>query len=121
MPRQTIAKSTGVGSYPTLPLVANSADLTLTAADAVNKSQATFGSAGALLVFAINTHATDAQDVTIESAPDTLNREGDITDYSIAAGEVFWFIARRNGWRQADGMLYFDASNAAVKFGVIEV
>lgn len=121
MARGTLPKSAGVGSYPLTPVAANSMDLTFTAADPANKNQIAFGNAARLLVLFINTHATDPQDVTIETAPDTLNREGDITDYVLQAGDHGFFIASRNGWRQGDGYLYLDGSDATVKFAAIEI
>lgn len=121
MARSNVAASTGIGSYPTLPVAANAMDLTETAADVANKNQAAFGNATMLLLIFHNTHAANAGDVTIESSPDSLNREGDITDYSLAAGEIGFFFARRNGWRQSDGNLYFDGSDATIKFAVIQL
>lgn len=121
MPRVTVAPSIGAGTYPTLPVTANAMDLTLVAADVVNKNQAAFNQASMLLLIFQNTHASAAGDVTIESAPDGLNREGDITDYSLAAGEIGFFFARRSGWRQEDGNLYFDGSAATILFGVIKL
>jgi hypothetical protein len=120
MPRATITASAGAGTYPTLPVTANSMDLTLTAANIVDKNQAAFDQASMLLLIFQNTDA-GAQTVTIESAPDGLNREGDITAYSLAAGEVGFFFARRSGWRQSDGYLYFEASAITMKFAVIKL
>lgn len=121
MPRTTVNASTPAGPYPVLPLTANVADLTMTAADVANLNQAAFGNANAILLIAQNSHATTPYDVTIESAPDGLNREGDITDYVLQAGDIAAFKLARNGWRQSDGNLYFDGSNAAIKFGIIKL
>src|ERR1051326_3566027 len=98
MARQVIPASTPAGPYPaTLPIATNSADLTMTAADVANKSQAAFGTAAALLVLVQNTHASAAGDVTIESSPDGLNRVGNITDYVLQAGDIASFLLPRNG------------------------
>lgn len=122
MPRQTIAASVPAGPYPAvLPIAVNSADITMTAADVANKSQAAYGAASSLLVLVQNTHASAAGDVSIESAPDGLNREGDITDYVLQAGDIAAFLLPRNGWRQTDGNLYFDGSDATIKFGIIKL
>lgn len=119
MARANVPASAGVGSYPVTPVAANSMDLTETAADPVNLNQAAFGSASMLLLIFHNTHATNPGDVTIEGAPDGLNRDDVITDYVLQAGEIGFFFARRTGWRQADGNLYFDGSAATIKFAVI--
>lgn len=109
-------------SYPTLPLVADSRDLTLTAmsgASGSNGDQIDFSDFRALLVLIQNSHATNAYTVTFTSATDQFNRTGDISTYSLAAGEIGWFYFERAGWRQSDGMLYLEASNAAVKVAAI--
>lgn len=121
MPRAVITPTTLTNGYPTLPVAANSLDVNFQAADAVNLNQAAYGTAAALLLLVWNTHATNPGDFTVESAPDGLNREGDITDYSLAAGEVGAFYAPRSGWRQTDGNLYFDGSASTMKFAVIKL
>ena len=48
------------------------------------------------------------------------NVSTDVDAYSIAAGEYAVFGPfKRPGWVQADGYVYLQASNAAVKFGVV--
>lgn len=118
MPRTVINTETPLASYPVFPIAADSADITLVAADVVNKNRAAYGTATRLLVLARNTDG-GAQTVTFTSVADGLNRTGDITAYSIGAGEFAAFVFERNGWRQADGNLYFEASNVAVTFAVI--
>lgn len=52
--------------------------------------------------------------------PDQYGRSGDIAAYSLAAGDIAVFGPfKRDGWVQADGNIYLQASNVAVKFGVI--
>jgi len=121
MPRTPIVLEALVGSYPTLPLAAGAADLTLTAADIVNLNSATFGSARALIVLALNTHATTPYNVTITSVADVRNRTGDITNYQVDAGDLAGFYLEREGWIEADKTLWFQGSNAAIKFCVIPV
>jgi hypothetical protein len=97
---------------------ANAADLTMTAADTTNKQQIKLAREGDLIL-AHNTGGSPAT-VTITSSPDDLGRTGDITTYSLGAGEyaVFGKFQSR-GWVQSDGNLYFEASSTDVKFGVI--
>jgi hypothetical protein len=118
MPRATLPKTTPLGGEPTRPLTADSADMVMTAADVANLNQ--FVAAGKDVVVAFNSGGS-AYTVTITSAP--LNgRTGDITTYSIGAGEfaVFGPFATL-GWKQTDGYVYLQASNAAVKFGVLDL
>lgn len=124
MARTTRNKTTLLGSYPTLPLAADSADLVLTAmsgSGGSNGDQIAWGDFSRLLVIVQNSHATNAYTVTFTSVAgsSTLNRTGDITTYSLAAGEIGVFIFERNGWFQSDSMLYCEASNAAVKIGAV--
>lgn len=124
MARTTLAKTTLLGSYPSLPLAANSADLVLTAVTGSSGSsgnQIAWGDFGRLLVIVQNSHATNAYTVTFTSlaSPSTLNRSGDISAYSLAAGEIGVFIFERNGWYQSDAMLYCEGENAAIKIGCV--
>lgn len=120
MPRTAIAPQAGIGSFPVLPIAADAADLSMVAADLANLNQAAYGSYARLMVVVQNSGASPYT-VTFTSAPDALNRTGDISAYSLAAGDIAFFFFERNGWRQSDGNLYFQGSNAAVKFGVIGV
>lgn len=122
MPRTTIAPSAGVGIYPVLPVTADAADLAFAAADVTNKNQIAFGTAANLLLLCWNTNAAStARTATITSALDTLNRSGDITAYSVGAGEIAYFVIPRNGFRQSDGYLYLEGSNAEMKFAAIQL
>lgn len=121
MPRTQVALSTPIASYPVLPLVANAADAVQVAADVVNKNQIAFGTAPRLLVLVINTHASLAYTFSVTSAPDTFNRVGDIVTYSVEFGEVVPLVLPRTGWRQSDGNLYIEGSNAAIKFVAIQL
>ena len=118
MPRTTLTKTTPLGAFGTYS--ANAADLTLTAADTVNLNQ--FRATGNNLVIAQNTNA-GAQTVTITSAP-INGRTGDITTYSIGAGEIAVFgpfLGNQNGWTQSDGYIYLQASHADIKFAIISI
>lgn len=93
--------------------------LTLTAADTSNNNA--FVASGNDLVVAQNTDDA-AQTVTVTSVADPYGRSGDISAYSIAAGEVHILGPFKNtGWMQSDGKVYLTASDAAVKFGVIRL
>ena len=118
MARQTLTKIAPLGSYPSLPISANAADLAWTAADAANKEQ--FAPSGNDLVLVWNTDAVNPYTVTITSVKDEKNRTGDITAYSIGANEIACFGPfKQAGWQQTDGKIYMEASNAAVKYAVL--
>lgn len=120
MTRQTHTPMTPLGGKASL-YTANAADLTLTAASVAGFEQTAF--TGQELVIAHNSDVTNPYTVTVESIADAdLGRTGDITTYSLAAAEVGVFGPfPSNGWRQADGMLYFKGSNAAILFGVVRI
>ena len=59
---------------------------------------------------------------TLQPAADAQNRTGDISAYSIGAGEYACFkIDQTTGWKQTDGYLYLQANNAEVKIGAIRL
>jgi hypothetical protein len=115
--RTLLTKTTPLGCYPSLPITANGADLTETAADVANKNR--FVSGGNDLVIAHNTGAS-AYTVTITSVVDDEGRTGDITAYSIGAGETAIFGPfKKHGWMQSSGHIHLEAENASVKFAVV--
>ena len=94
--------------------------LAWTAADVSNKNQISFN--GPKLILARNSHASSPFTVTLTSKVDGRNRTGDITTYSLEAGDVMAFkIDNAEGWQQADGFLYLEASNASVLFAIINL
>lgn len=119
MPRQTLTRQTPKGPYPTLPVSANSLDLTWTAANTTDKEQ--FAPSGDDLVLVRNTHATDPHTVTFTSVADEKNRTGDVSTYSLQAGEVIAFRFRKPGWKQSDGNIYMEASNTAIQYAVLQL
>lgn len=115
MGRTTITASVPLGPFPTLPVAADALDDAMTAADVTNKNQILLS--GPIILRWHNTGAS-SRTVTITSAPDLQRRTGDITAYSVGAGEYGKIrIEAVTGWVQSDGYLYFEANNAEVKFG----
>lgn len=112
MARQTLTKSNSPGPNPTAGVV-----VTMTAADTTNNEQ--FALTGREVLIIHNTGAS-SYTYTITSVADPYGRLGDITTQSIAAGAIHtvgpFGLA---GWQQTGGYLYLEASNTAVKFGVI--
>lgn len=120
MPRTSIAVVTPKGPYPDFPIAALSMSAAGVAADVANKNQ--FPYSGREIIIARNSGGT-ANTVTLTSNPDEHGRSGDITAYSIPAGDVFVFnaIGGLDGWKQADGMFYLEASNVAVLFTIVSL
>jgi hypothetical protein len=120
MARQVHTAQTPLGSYPSLPIASNGADITEVAAIVADKEQVAIVD-GKTLVLAHNTDS-GAHTVTFTSVPDPNNRTGDISAYSIGAGEIAMFGPfRSQGWAQTDGKLYFEANDATVKFAVLRL
>lgn len=118
MARVTIPVQTPVGPYPTLQPAADSLDCAFSAADTTNFNQCALN--GPVLLLVKNDHATLARTFTVTSAPDARKRTGDITTYSLAVGEVGMFMVNSmDGWRQTDGMLYFQGSDVLIKFACL--
>lgn len=121
LPAMAVRQTLTVKTPPALTgsIAADAADLALTACDATNFEQ--YASTGRELVFVYNSGA-GARTITFTSAPDELGRTGDITTYSLAAGEyaVFGPFPVR-GWRQSNGYMYLQGSHAEVKVGVVTI
>lgn len=118
MARATINRTALIPAYPTLPVTANSADMAFTAVTGSagsNGNQIPFGNFNEMVVIAKNSDPTNPYTFTITSKPDQLNRSGDIGPYTMQAGEYAVFTVKRDGFRQADGYLYCEGDNAAVK------
>lgn len=92
--------------------------LTMTAADVANLNQTQHTGAEVLIVR--NTGASP-YNFTITSVPDELGRTEDVVD-SIAASEIrFYGPIPVEGFRQSDGMLYFQGANAALTIGIVRL
>ena len=119
MGRTTLTRTTPLGPYPTLQPAADSLDIVMTAADVANGNQ--FVLDGSVLLLIQNSGASPFT-VTLTSIADPQNRTGDVTAYSLAAGDISAFkLDQVAGWRQSDGNFYLSASNAGIKFGIIRL
>jgi hypothetical protein len=121
MARLILTPQTLLPSYPTTPLVANSADFVWTDAGASFADGAGFQLTGKEILLVQNANA-GAQTVTISSVVDPYARTGNITAYSVGIAEFAVFpMFPVDGWRQADGQLYFAATATDVKFAVLRL
>lgn len=114
MARQSHTVQAGAGKYPTAALLD---PFPLVAADATNFEQCDF--TGTEIIFARNSSADTAYDVTIESlASGRTLRTGDLVK-EVPFGEVI-FIGPLglDGFRQVGNKLFFKGENAAILFGV---
>lgn len=117
MARVTLTRTTVPGPYVTLQPAVDTLDLTMTAGDAANLNQ--FVIDGPMILVAHNT-GVGARTITLESVADASLRTGNITAYSIGAGEIFAYkLDSTIGWRQTDGFFYVTVSHAEVKLGII--
>ena len=122
MPRLDLSAQTTPGSYPTLPLSANAADFTWTAAVASFADGFSFPWTGKEVLLVRNDDAA-AQTVTINSvADDRHKRTGDIAAYSVGAAEYAALGPfGSDGWKQSTGLVHGAASDADVKLAVIRL
>jgi hypothetical protein len=114
MARTTLTKTAATGKYPTAGVV-----LTMAIWDATNGNQ--FVSTGKDIIVVWNTD-TISHTYTIHSVADDKNRTGDITTQSIAAS-AHHIIGPlpSDSWAQTGGFITVDASDATVKFGVLQL
>ncbi len=107
--------------YPTLPLTANSADFVFTAAGADYAAGMGFTHTGREIILVHNANV-GTQKITVVSVPDDKKRTGDITEYSMAAGEYAVFGPFPiEGWRQTSGLLHLLASATDVEVAVLRL
>ena len=113
MPTTLLASTVKTGSFATAL-----GTLTMTAADVGNGNH--FQSRNNELLIAWNDSATPYT-VTLTSQLSDKNRLGDITTQAIAADAILFFGPMvGEGW-QTGGVIEVSASNAAVKFGIINL
>jgi hypothetical protein len=118
--RIIITPQTPLGPYPALPVTANALDITFAACDASLKNY--FVPSGRDLLLVYNSDATNPYTFTLFSVADAMGRTGDITTYSLSAGETAAvLLTSMNGWVQTDGNVYVDGSNVKIKFAVIRL
>lgn len=92
--------------------------------DAINAVDGSkFTMTGQELLLARNTHATDAQTVTVSSVTCSHGRSLDITTESIAAGatHVFGPFKRKEGWAQTDNTLHVQGSTTDIHLAVVQL
>ncbi len=121
MARVLVAAQTTPGAYPSLPIGANTRDLAMQAGDPALGNYTPLVE-GKTLILLQNTFA-GAKTVTFTSVADSYGRTGDITTYSIGQDEFALFGPfKAAGWSHgsgADGGIWIDVSDAAVKIAVI--
>lgn len=114
MARATLTKTTAPTKFSMTGAV-----VTMTAANVTDKNQ--FLPSGDDLLIIQNSGAAPYT-VTITSVADPrTGRTGDVTALSIPAGQMRVFRMGAIGWRQGDGYVYLEATNASVLFGVVSL
>jgi hypothetical protein len=109
--RQTHTAVQLAGPNPTLQPTAGSLSKTPVASIVADKEEVLLN--GGILIHVRNSGA-QARTITVTSVADDRNRTGDITAYSVAAGdEAMLGPFYPPGWMQAsNGKLYFETSHA---------
>lgn len=118
MPRDVITANENAKRYPPLPVAANSLDFAFTPGDAVNGLQ--YQATGREVVLVRNINA-GPQTFTLISVADEFGRKGDITTYSLAAGEFAVLIPPLKGFQQTDGSVWIDVSHDDVHVAVLRL
>lgn len=122
MARTTIAAQTLLGAYPSLAIAANAADLTFAALSGSSGDNGNQTPLTGKEILLFRNDDVGAQTVTITSVADRYNRTGDISAYSIGASEyAILGPFAVDGWKQSDGNLYFEGSDANVKCAVLRL
>lgn len=117
--RTAITVQTAKGPYLSTPVAANSLDFTIAASDNTNGNY--FVGTGRELILVQNS-AGGSGTVTFTSVADQFQRKGDISTYSLSAGEfaMFW-VGNLVGWDQGGGQIYIDTSASTMNIAVIRI
>jgi hypothetical protein len=118
MPRKQIPVITPLGPYPGT-VAANALDFVFTTADNTNFDQ--FNFTGRELILVRNSTG-GALTFTLESVADDKGRTGDITAYSLSAGELacFWTGNGLVGWNNA-GQFFLRSSAATMDYAIFKI
>jgi len=121
MPRLLIVPQDVIGSYPTLPVTAGSADIVWTLSAAAFADGFRFPLTGRELLIIKNDNA-GAQTVTISSlVSKRTNRKGDIDAYSMATNDIIVLGPfSKDGWEQVSGELWGAVTAADLNIAVIK-
>jgi hypothetical protein len=115
VPTQMVAK------YPSLQPAVNTLDAAFVAAGADYADGAEFTLTGQEIVIVRNGNV-GAKTVTVTSYADPMNRTGDITAYSIGAGEYAILPQfQPQGWSNPSGKLHLAVNAADLEFLVIRL
>lgn len=117
--RTAITVQTAKGPYLSTPVSANALDFTIAASDNANGNY--FVGTGRELIIVQNSAGAPGT-VTFTSVADQYARKGDISAYSVGAGEfaMFW-VGNLTGWDQGGGQIYIDTSASTMNIAVIRI
>ena len=118
MPRTALTPQTLKGPYPGT-VSANDLDITWAAGDDANENE--FTCTGKDLILVRNDDA-GAQTFSLLSVEDKKKRKGDVTNYSVGAGEYagFW-VGSLVGWDQGAGKFHIDVSSNNLMFAILRL
>jgi len=117
MARTNIAAQSLPGAFPVLQPAANSRDVTVVPADVANGNETPLVNDKTVLL-CHNSGATP-RTITFTSVADTFNRTGDITAYSVGAGEIAVFGPfKTTGWAHT-GVLWVDGAHAELTLAIL--
>lgn len=115
MPVKTLAAEIkDIVKYPTLPVGANTLDIAETAP--TDTAGIEFVATGREICIAHNTDPTNPYTYTVVSVADAYGRTGDITNYSLAAGEYGLVPCPMAGFAGTGNKITVTVSNVAIKF-----
>jgi hypothetical protein len=131
MSQTNIITESVIGPYTAVPVGAGDLNITWTAADPVNGNQIIYDTPYGDLLLAWNTAYSTSATFTLSSTQDApFLRTGDISNYTLAAGQILAFYLGNfpsdvpTGWSTLIGGSYyidFRASTSAVKFAILQL
>lgn len=120
MTARTLIAAVSGANVRSLPLASGGADMAPQTTDPSAFNESPMGGVPCLLVLENTDSST--RHVTVHSVADGyLNRTGDITSYPVPAQTTSIIPVPTKGFQQADGNLYFDCDNAALKAVLVQL
>lgn len=120
MPRTVVTKNENAKRYPVIPPAADSLEFAFVATSGGNNDGYEYVATGREVVLLRNT-GVGANTFGLLSVVDELGRKGDITAYSLAAGEFAVLIPPLKGFQQSDGRIWIDISSVEITICVLQL
>jgi hypothetical protein len=121
MARTLVTVNENAKRYPVIQPAVNSLDFAFVSTAGGNDDGYEYAATGREVVLLHNTGVGAALTFTLHSVADEFGRKGDITTYSLGAGEFAVLVPPLKGFQQSDGRIYIEVSDPLVHIAVLRL